>query len=387
MECEASSSRDPKGKKAVRFSPALEVDQGFGKWEDQYVEEQTISGQLAWRRQHQTSSIRGFICATIIFVVFVGALSYIYQPAVNKRRLDTIQTNQTPTLQCSNPPIRREWRGLTVDEKEDFTRSVNCLSRVPSTWGLNGTLYDDFSALHGGIGSWSHRSSSFLPWHRNALHVWETALREHCGFSGQIPYWDWTMDWMNLANSSMWDNTEGFGGDGQVGGPTTVGEGRCVVDGPFADLRPIKYNHTYVQHCLSRGFRDNGTLGHISGLPFRPEIIGEVRRKKTYVEFEEAIEMHLHNAMHLGISGDFLSLTAANDPIFYVHHAQMDHLWWQWQQEDLQKRLIEYNGKHMHNSTGQDAGLDSMLVYGGFTDDIPVSHVMNTEGGKLCYRY
>jgi hypothetical protein len=45
MECEASSSRDPKGKKAVRFSPALEVDQGFGKWKDQYVEEQTISGQ------------------------------------------------------------------------------------------------------------------------------------------------------------------------------------------------------------------------------------------------------------------------------------------------------------------------------------------------------
>jgi len=110
--------------------------------------------RLAWRRQHQTSSIRGFICATIIFVVFVGALSYIYQPAVNERRLDTIQTNQTPTLQCSNPPVRREWRGLTVDEKEDFTRSVNCLSRVPSTWGLNGTLYDDFSALHGGIGSW-----------------------------------------------------------------------------------------------------------------------------------------------------------------------------------------------------------------------------------------
>lgn len=120
------------------------------------------------------------------------------------------------------------------------------------------------------------------------------------------------MDWMNLANSSIWDSVEGFGSDGQAGGPITVGGGRCVIDGPFADLRPIKYNHTYEQHCLSRGFRDNGTLGLISGLPFRPEIIGEVRRKKTYVEFEEAIEMHLHNAMHLGISGDFLALTAAN---------------------------------------------------------------------------
>lgn len=174
---------------------------------------------LAWRLRCQTRSIRGFVCATIIFVVFVSALSYIYQPAVNVRRLDQIQSNQTSALHCRNPPIRREWRGLTVEEKQDFNRSVNCLSRVPSTWGLDGKLYDDFSALHEGIGSWctfyqpifaapvyraasqsnsctwsdnsfsvaAHRSSSFLPWHRNALHVWETALREHCGFSGQIP--------------------------------------------------------------------------------------------------------------------------------------------------------------------------------------------------------
>lgn len=120
------------------------------------------------------------------------------------------------------------------------------------------------------------------------------------------------MDWMNLANSSIWDSAEGFGGDGQAGGPVVVGEGRCVVDGPFADLKPIKYNHTYRQHCLSRGFRNDGILGLISGLPFRPEIIGEVRRKKTYVEFEEALEIHLHNTMHLGVSGDFLALTAAN---------------------------------------------------------------------------
>lgn len=119
------------------------------------------------------------------------------------------------------------------------------------------------------------------------------------------------MDWMDLAHSSIWDSTHGFGGDGGPG-PTTVGEGRCVVDGPFADLRPIKYNHTYVQHCLSRGFRDNGTHGRISGALLRPEIMGEVRRKETYVDFERAVEMYLHNALHLGIAGDFLALTAAN---------------------------------------------------------------------------
>lgn len=75
------------------------------------------------------------------------------------------------------------------------------------------------------------------------------------------------------------------------------------------------------------------------------------------------------------------------DPIFYLHHAQLDHLWWQWQQEDRAKRLTEYEGKHMHNSTANDANLDSLLLYGKFARDIPVSEVMDTEGGVLCYRY
>ncbi|KAF5520352.1 Tyrosinase ustQ [Colletotrichum aenigma] len=26
-------------------------------------------------------------------------------------------------------------------------------------------------------------------------------------------YWDWTMDWMDLAASSIWNNETGFGGE------------------------------------------------------------------------------------------------------------------------------------------------------------------------------
>lgn len=55
---------------------------------------------------------------------------------------------------CKEPPIRREWRALTLSERIDFFQAVNCLSTKPSRWGLNGTLYDDFALLHGRIGSW-----------------------------------------------------------------------------------------------------------------------------------------------------------------------------------------------------------------------------------------
>ncbi|TIC95046.1 Tyrosinase ustQ [Colletotrichum higginsianum] len=220
-----------------------------------------------------------------------------------------------------------------------------------------------------------------------ALVLWEAALREQCGFKGSIPYWDWTMDWMDLHSSSIWNNVTGFGGDGDPAGPIVVGEGRCVTDGPFSNLRPVRYNHTSLEHCLARGFRNEDAAGRPLNTWFGPESIGRLLRTPRYRDFEWDMENRLHNRMHRAVSGDFLSLTAANDPVFYLHHAQIDHLWWRWQQENKAARLYEYEGKHMFNSTDGEASLSDMLHYGGFTEDIPVSLVMDTEGGRLCYRY
>ena len=125
-------------------------------------------------------------------------------------------------------------------------------------------------------------------------------------------YWDWSLDWMDLANSSIWDNSTGFGGDGDPDSPVTVGEGRCVTDGPFSALRPILYNHTYTRHCLSRGFRDGEAVGRISGSRYSPESIGSIVRESTYKEFVRRVENYLHNTMHQAIAGDFLAMTAAN---------------------------------------------------------------------------
>ncbi|KAM3433970.1 hypothetical protein MY4824_005703 [Beauveria thailandica] len=287
---------------------------------------------------------------------------------------------------CQNPTVRQEWRALTRDEKFEFIRAVNVLAKTPSKWRGNGTVYDDFAILHGAIGSWAHRSASFLPWHRYTLILYEEALREYADFKGHIPYWDWSLDWMDLANSSIWSSQDGFGGDGDANGPVTVGQGRCVVDGPFAHLRPILYNHTFTQHCLSRGFHDGETMGRLSGEAYKPDTIGRILREPTYQGFERQLEIYLHGSLHQSVNGDFKAMTAANDPLFYLHHAQLDRMWWRWQQARPASRLSEYKGKHMYNSTG-NATLDDILMYGDFAQDIPVAKVMDTQGGFLCYKY
>ena len=104
----------------------------------------------------------------------------------------------------------------------------------------------------------------------------------------------------------------GFGGNGDPDSPVTVGNGRCVTDGPFSALRPILYNHTYTRHCISRSFRDGENIGRLPNTPFSPESIGWLLRESTYKEFVKKVEAQLHNTMHQSIAGDFLALTAAN---------------------------------------------------------------------------
>ena len=117
---------------------------------------------------------------------------------------------------------------------------------------------------------------------------------------------------MSLTTSSIWDSATGFGGDGDPALNLTVGGGRCVTTGPFSGLRPIKYNHTYVQHCLSRGFQNEIGPGILSGEPFKPEAIGRIARISTYEQFVKSVERDLHAPIHLSVRGDLFAMTGAN---------------------------------------------------------------------------
>ena len=59
---------------------------------------------------------------------------------------------------------------------------------LPSVFKEGTTLYDDFVYGHSKTGSYSHYAASFLPWHRMYIHVYERALRYHCGYSESLPY-------------------------------------------------------------------------------------------------------------------------------------------------------------------------------------------------------
>ncbi|KAH9909712.1 putative tyrosinase [Xylariomycetidae sp. FL2044] len=284
------------------------------------------------------------------------------------------------------PDVRREWRELSSVERLEYLRAVKCLSSIPSTV-CNGTLHDEFAYIHRKIGDYSHEAAPFLPWHRYFIHIYEQTLRRRCQYGGTLPYWDWTRDWANLTQAPVWDAIEGFGGNGNVNTPITVGDGHCVEEGPFAGLQVQYYNEDWNPHCLSRGFLTPDLQDHFGAQRLNSSAMAAVLDESDYYHFLLSLEDGPHSAIPIIVHGDFSRFTAPNDPIFFLHHAQIDRLWWQWQSRDLEARVTAYDGPSRHDSL-VEAQLTDMLEMAGLAPDVAVNSVMSINDGEmLCYRY
>ena len=78
--------------------------------------------------------------------------------------------------------VRKSYRNLTGVERERF---VNALHHVKNTG-----VVDQFAELHAShFGHGIHRSSHFLPWHREFLLLFEQELQTYHP-DVTLPYWD-----------------------------------------------------------------------------------------------------------------------------------------------------------------------------------------------------
>jgi tyrosinase len=211
-------------------------------------------------------------------------------------------------------------------------------------------------------------------------------LKQRCQYEGTIPYWDWTRDWTDITQSPVWDDTEGFGGNGNVNSPTTVGNGHCVQDGPFAGLQLQYYDKDWNPHCLSRSFLTGEYQDHFGAQRLNSSAMAAVLNEPNYYKFLLRLEDGPHSAIPILVRGDFLRFTAPNDPIFFLHHGQIDRLWWKWQGKESMARTLAYDGPSRHNAS-TEAQLTDLIDMAGLAPSIPVSSVMAINNGMLCYRY
>ncbi|MCJ1446932.1 MAG: hypothetical protein MMC23_007440, partial [Stictis urceolatum] len=197
-------------------------------------------------------------------------------------------------------------------------------------------------------------------------------------------YWDWVIDRDNLTQAPLWASAEGFGGDGDHSVKSALGD-YCVADGPFQYLQVKYIKEDIAPHCLSRGFATGDRLRELSSW-IQPEQIETCLAEDDYDTFNLCVELGPHNAIPRSIGGDFTVFTAPIDPVFFLHHTQIDRLWWKWQDMDVEKRMWQYRGQKSHTSK-EPASLTDIISMGGLAPDIVVESIIDTEGSLLHYSY
>ncbi|KAJ7845471.1 tyrosinase [Mycena leptocephala] len=386
------------------------------------VDEKDIDGGDAEQITAATkSAVPGWVIVlSSIFLVFISTLLAFLAVMTFSATHPTIRPySPTPTMTplsstgaplCPRPALRQEWRALSNSQKSDFITAVQCLQRLPSTSNnLRGakTRFDDFQAIHVALSEEVHLVGQFLPWHRRLLNMFEIALREECGFRGALPYWDWSQDvdsGIPLGKSPVFDAIYGFGGNG-VDIPNYAGQfgnlsmmasagwvapgagGGCVTDGPFAAYNlSVGPGTNITNHCLQRAFNDN-IRGFLSG-----ERVAEVARQTTFEAFRVELEgapvtatMRLHDGGHNVIGGEMAD--RYSNPLFYLHHAFLDKLWWQWVGMKFSSRLEDMSGRSTVDPPYVNVTLDFELNMMMLAPTVTIREVMDIRNDLLCYTY
>ncbi|CAH0043243.1 unnamed protein product [Clonostachys rhizophaga] len=340
---------------------------------------------------------------------------------------DTQTTKRANGCSLSNASVRRDWKYLSSNEKKDYINAVLCLTKQPSKAdpafapGAR-TRYDDFVAVHINQTLSIHGTGNFLTWHRYFTWAYETALRNECGYKGAQPYWNW-FDGSDFKSSPLFDGSDtsmsGDGSyvqhDGALSGLNNIyipsgNGGGCLKDGPFKGLQvnlgpvspgmagmtasptgPMGYN----PRCLRRDLSSypvntwftarnlfNVTLGAASGsiAAFQNELQGR---------FGDQF-LGMHAAGHFTMGGDSADLfSSPNDPIFFLHHAMVDRLYWLWQA--LHPRVakdIFGTITILNMPPSRDALKTDILNLGVLAPSINIADALDTLGNSpFCYIY
>lgn len=243
---------------------------------------------------------------------------------------------------------------LAAGEETAFVAAVLRLKNVePSiitqAQALGATnRYDDYVWLHLAAFSLIHTGPAFGPWHREMLRQFELDLRATAGDDSlYIPYWDWPNG--NDSGDAGWPFTPGL-----MGGLGT-GAGFLVETGPFAEAGgnwPIRVTdpgdpHTGLRRVASTNpastsipsattVRTALSASPYDSVPYNATNFPSAA--EAAASFRKSLEFFLHNGPHNWVGNedpsflDMMTASSPNDPIFFLHHAEIDRIWQIWQE-------------------------------------------------------
>ena len=266
----------------------------------------------------------------------------------DKAWAQTVVTRRSISSLAPNDPIIVSYR-----------RAVSAMRALPASdprnWQRQAQIHNNFCP---------HGNWYFLPWHRAYIVAFERICRQLSGnASFALPYWDWTANPqlpaafasptaagasnpLFHANRSSQTVTIPSSVAGSARISTLLAEPSFEV---FASTRPSGQNST-----AATWQRRNGTKGQFESGP--------------------------HDQVHVRVSGDMGTFMSPLDPIFWLHHCNIDQLWDRWNRSGR---------ANTNNSLWRNFAFNSQFVTpsgsGSAPFNIAVSGLLNI--GTLGYQY
>lgn len=212
-----------------------------------------------------------------------GAHDMTFAEMMQENRQVAVKLKLPPWWDLYRTYKRKDQATLTPTEQNRFLCALNVLIAN----GTYGVLVDIHAQMH-----MQHTNDRLLPWHRIFLLQLEQALRLiHPDVS--IPYWDWTK------------------------------ASEDAIPGWLAGVLPVVTTPTRTIP-VTRAPHSSADLALIaSNVP-------SIMASTTWSGFAPPIN-GVHGAIHMWVGGTMSSpSTSPADPIFWMHHANLDRLWWVW---------------------------------------------------------
>lgn len=208
--------------------------------------------------------------------------------------------------------VRPEWQAFKITPRYDsLLRAIRLMKANTNTADPNCWTY--WTNIH--VNRCPHSIPYFLAWHRGYLYHFERRLRTISGDSQLVlPYWDY---YLNATLPAEFTNPNG-------GNPLYVPRVNTNVR-PALTMAPFASTVVNFQRGLSNAF-------------------------------ETLCEDAPHNPVHDMIGGVMATMQSPVDPIFWMHHANVDRLWVAWVAAGGMRKMpattnTYWSGSHIYNST------------------------------------
>jgi hypothetical protein len=201
-----------------------------------------------------------------------------------------------PMPQASGLRVRQNIADLSDQQLASLKKGVAAMMAKPvddpTSWRFQANVHGtDGRATSPLWNQCEHGTLLFFAWHRGYLHFFERILRKASGDDTfTLPYWDWTAS------------------------PAVPAVYRDPADGS----NPLFHD---------RDMNDGSLLPP----QFVVDDLNTSLGQTNFPALDQTMEDSPHGQVHVSVGGDMAQIPkSARDPIFYLHHCNIDRLWNKW---------------------------------------------------------